>query len=170
MDQMALRALMSVRNLSQAELARAAGVSRQAVSSWLKSRQPQGDSGSSSGCRTVQIRADTLRNLSEKLQVSYEFLVKRFPLADNPAMRRNLTAEFLWDALYPSLEDFAVAIIRGEFNALARLTQGLGLCESAALAGRLVWRKYPRFKKYLLPQRRAECEQIWNLQTSLGLI
>ena len=163
MDQMALRALMSVRNLSQADLARAAGVSRQAVSSWLRP-------GSSSRCRTVQIRSETLLNLCEKLNAPYEFLVKSFPLSDNPAMRRSLTAEFLWDSLYPSLEDFAAGIIRGEFNALARLTQVLGLFESAALAGRSVWKKFPRFKRYIMPQRRTECEQIWNLQTSLGLI
>ncbi len=164
---------MKLRGLSQSDIARISGVSRQAVSLWFTNKgkldKLQGANSDSDNNCSIQVRSQTLLKLAQGLDVPIESLLMPFSFGDNPTITQ-LKAEFLWDKLYPSIEEFVIGLIHAEHQALARLVQCLGLFESASLIGKKVWRSFPHYKKYILPQRRRECENIWTLQKHLGLI
>jgi transcriptional regulator with XRE-family HTH domain len=146
-----LKFYAAAQGIRQAELARRAGVSRQLVSHWF--RHTPGSS--------LNIRSDHLRRLAEALGVSMEALQKPPPLST--LQRQIATAELLWDHLYPSLEDFARALVRGHPDALARAVQVYGLFGGEKLAGKRIWKKFPLFKQKIHPAYRKKAEIIWNL-------
>lgn len=134
---------MQARGLSQAEIARRAGVTRQAVSAWL--RQP-----------TASVRGSTLLRVAEALGVRAEALAR--PLPTGGVDMETLSALFLWDRLYPNLVDFAIALNRHEPEAIARLVQVHGLFAAEQIIGRLVWQRFPEYKRFIHPARRHELE------------
>ena len=155
----ALKTIMRVRNRSGAEIARLAGVSRQAVSLWLNTE-----------AKECSVRSITLRRLADALGVSSDQLI----FCDRNLMTQHsspsLEARYNWDRLFPDINSFAIAIIQEDPRALARLAQTIGLFRAAKIAGKVVWRKFHSFKQEILPQRRSECESVWKIQRDLGLI
>lgn len=147
-----LNVLMKVRGLNQSALAKAAGVSRQAASQWLT--QPPED--------RIGIRGEHLLKLSRALNISMDELAEPLPVLD-PESQESLAAELLWDKLYPDLMDFAIALTRGEPQALARLAQVFGLFRAAKTAGDAAWRRFPEYKRFIHPQRRGDLERVWKL-------
>lgn len=156
-----IKLLLALRGLTQSDLARLAGVSRQAVSLWFHHNDP------SSG--EINCSLSVLKNLSAGLSVPISVLLEQGDIV-SPRERKQLEAEFLWDRLYPSLEEFAIAIVRSEPSALARLVQIVGLFDAAKIAGKSVWKRFPRFKSRIHPKRAEQCEIVWSLQKNLGLI
>lgn len=148
-------ALQKLRSLNQSRLARLAGVSRQAVSLWFK----EADSG------RVKMSADHLLSLCRGLGVTAEDLAAEFPIFD-PDQRAGLEAALLWDRLYPSLEDLAVAACLGESKALGRLVETYGLYSSAGMLGPMVWERFAAYRGHIHPARRAGLERVWRLKTS----
>ncbi|MCC6954411.1 MAG: helix-turn-helix domain-containing protein [Deltaproteobacteria bacterium] len=155
-----IKLLLALRGLTQSDLARLAGVSRQAVSLWFKSDQSNGQ---------INCSLSVLKNLSAGLSVPISMLLEQDDIV-SPRERKQLEAEYLWDRLYPSLEEFAIAIVRSEPSALARLVQIVGLFDAAKIAGKNVWKRFPRFKSRIHPKRAEQCEIVWSLQKNLGLI
>lgn len=153
--------IINRRALSQAELARLAGVSRQAVSLWLRKF--------AAGEQILNVRADVVHRLALGLGIPMERLFKP-PYELGEAEKKDLAATFLWDRFFPSLDEFFAALLRSDFRALSRLVQVVGLFEAANVLGDSVWHKFHAYKKYINPQRRRECEQLWTLQKSLDLI
>ena len=161
MDFFALKSLLEFRGLSQSDLARMAGVSRQAVSFWFqKGRKSQ----------PINLHSVNLQKLCDELNIRMESLLKPSPCVSDPKKRKDLETSFLWDRLFPGLEGFVVALVRGDHRALARLVQVYGLFQARAVVGSSIWKEFHRYKKHLHPVRREECERIWNLQENLGLI
>lgn len=156
MDMSALRIIMKARGLSQSDLARLAGVSRQAVSLWFSSDE------------RPQVRSRHLENLSLALGLSIDDLVWPLPLLENEEGRRRLGAELNWDKMYPDAEDFLIAVCRGEPKALARLVEAYGLCSCARMAGSAVLARFPEYKRFLPPALRRDLEPLWNMRESLG--
>lgn len=150
-----LKTIQKIRGLNQSELAGLAGVTRQAVSLWF---QPAREG-------RVNMSSLHLLSLSRGLKLSVEDLAGELPCTD-PDTRKPMEAVLLWDRLYPSLEDLAVAICRGELRALARLAEVYGLFRSAKIAGPIVWERFPDYKRYLPPGRREDLERVWLLKTS----
>jgi len=144
-----LEFLMQVRGLSQSDLARAAGVSRQAVSLWMKQRGPEG----------ISARTPHLFRLADNLDLDVNDLLK--PLPDFAEFETAL----LWDRLYPSLPVFLAACLRAEERALARMIQVYGLLITAKLFGRRVTRDFPKISRFIHPVRRKECELVWKTLT-----
>ncbi len=147
--------LAKARNLSQSDLARMAGVSRQAVSLWLRA----------SGEINVQFKH--LSRLTRALGVGFEELDTPLPCSD-PGERESLRAGLLWDRLYPDIEDLAQAALDGEPKAMGRLIEVYGLYRTAAMLGPMVWAEFERAKRFIHPARRAELEGIWRLKKSLA--
>lgn len=142
-----LKALLKARGWTQAELARRVGVSRQAVSQWLR-----GDE--------ANLQGRHLLRLSEALGVSVEDLARPLPCFD-PESHAELRATLLWDGLYPDLDDLALALDAGEPKALGRLVEAYGLYAAETALGPFVWRDFPTYKRHVHPVRRRELETLW---------
>lgn len=141
-----IRLLCQLRGLKQSDLARMAGISRQAVSLWFQKGRKGG----------VPVRSDHLVRLCRALEVGIDDLMT--PLPD----MSDLEASLLWDRLYPEISALVAAVLDGEPRALARLVQVHGLLVSARLFGLKVIRNFHRYKKYIHPIRREQCEQVWK--------
>ena len=147
---------MKSRDLHQSDLARLAGVSRQAVSLWFSSDEKP------------QLRSGHLENLSRGLGVSIDDLVWPLPCLENEEERKKLSAELIWDRMYPDVEDFILALCRDEPKALARLVEAYGLCSSTRMAGAGVLARFPDYKRFLPPALRRDLEPLWNMRENLG--
>lgn len=159
MDIRVLKALMKLRGWNASQLARAACVSRQAVSLWLNA----------SGAE-LDLRISTVEKLARALGTSVDTLLNAPLQVFEPDTYRILSVSFLWDRLYPSLEEFVTALCRREPRAAARLIQIVGLFMGAQILGRRVWRDFKKLAPLIAPERRHQCEVIWQSQKSLGLI
>ncbi len=144
---------MKSKGLRRADLARAAEVSRAAVTKWFASaaKSPEG---------WANIETSTLRNLASGLGLKPEQLLRLPP--DLSGMK----SRFLWDHLYESMEDFTKGLARRELVALGRLVQVLGFREASRIVGKDAYRKFPDYKRYLKPVRRRELEILWPLYHS----
>lgn len=149
-----LRALAKVRDKRASDIARMAGVSRQAVSKWMKA----------GAHAAISVRSQNLQHLADGLGIRADELLRSLPVLDDHALRSAYETIFLWDRLYPGLEDFAIALVRGNEAALARLVQVFGLYKSANVAGPQVWRRFPFYKKHIRPIRREQLERLWKLR------
>ncbi len=150
-----LLSLQTLRSLNQSDLARLAGVSRQAVSLWFKD----------AGAGRIKMSADHLLSLCRGLGISAEDLAADFPALD-PGQRTRLEATLLWDRLYPTLEDLGIAACAGEPQALGRLVETYGLYASAGMLGPAVWERFTDYRGYIHPARRPGLERIWRLKTT----
>lgn len=142
-----LETFLKSRDLSQAELARLIGVSRQAVSLWFRQKE-------------ANLHSRHLLRLSAVLDVPVEDLVKPLPCFDTETHER-LLAELLWDRLYPDLDDFAIALSASEPRAIGRLVEVYGLYAAAKALGDRVWQEFPSYKRFIHPARRRELERLW---------
>ena len=155
-----LKTICRMRDLSQSELARSVGVTRQAVSAWLKA-----SAGAGAGAGEANIQTRHLRALSRVLGVSEQELLDPLPGLGHE-QRERWRALFLWDSLYPDLDSFLLALARGEDRALARLVDRVGLYRAAGIAGAVVWRRFPAYRGQLHPMRRSALERLWQLRKS----
>lgn len=144
-----IKLLIVATGLSQADLARAAQVSRAAVCKWF---QVKGE--------WVNIETNSLIKLAAALGVSPHELLKES--TDLSA----LAPRFLWDSLYPSMEEFLYAVSRRRLPALARLIQVLGFRDSVKIAGKEIISLFPRYKNLIKPARRKNLEVIWPIYAS----
>ena len=101
-----LEAIMEVRGLTQSDLARAANVSRQAVSAWFAEANPAGEA-------TIDPKLSVVRQLSASLAIDVNTLISKYPLTRDD--QELLRASFIWDGLYPSLISFALALVAGKY-------------------------------------------------------
>jgi transcriptional regulator with XRE-family HTH domain len=147
-----LQGLLKARGLSQAELARRVGVTRQAVSLWLQRE-------------VANIQSRHLLCLSQVLRVPVEVLARPLPCF-SPDTHARLRATLLWDRLYPDLDDFAVAVNRADPRAVARFVEVYGLFAAEKTIGRTVWKKFPAYKRYINRGRRRQCEILWAWHNS----
>jgi len=153
-----LRTIAARKRVSQSDLARITGVSRQAVSKWFRSGQGE-----------VQIRSPHLKALAAGLGVRADVL-----LSDLPGLgaeeRRQLRALLLWDRSYPDLDAFLSALVDGEPRALGRLVEAYGLFGAAKLLGDSVWSRYPKYRQHVHPARRRGLERLWQWRNSQATI
>ena len=151
-----LKAVMARRDHSQADIARAAGVSRQAVSHWFAS---EGD------FRNVHVA--TLLKLSDSLEIDPAELLKPLAGMDDPAAVRRLTVEFCWDRAYPDIYRFLAALADAEPRATARFVESRGIYAAAAVLGHRMWDDYAGLRTLLPPVRRAEVDTVWRIHRDL---
>jgi transcriptional regulator with XRE-family HTH domain len=145
-----LRTLAAVAGKNQSDLARMAGVSRQAVSLWFDRKT-----------ETLDIRSRHLQRLAEGMGVAADVLLSELPgLAARD--RRQLRAELLWDRVYPDLDHFLAALVRDEPRALGRFVQVCGLYRSGAILGPVVWTGFPAYARFIHPGRRRGLEALWR--------
>lgn len=137
------------RNLTKADIARLAGVSRAAVSKWFHSEPG-----------LINVESKTLLSLAKGLQISPEIFLREC-LDLKPFGTR-----FLWDHLYPSMEKFVQALVQNRLPALARLVQVLGFKEAQAVVGKKAVAWFGKYKKYIKPLRRKQLEVLWPLYQS----
>jgi len=136
---------LKARGWSKAELARRVGVSRQAVSLWFKAEN-------------ASVRSGHLLKVSAVLGVRAEVLAN--PLPGFGADHDQLLATFLWDRLYPDLDDFAIAVGAWELPAVARFVQVAGLYASERVLGPSVWHRFETYQRYLHPVRGKELRRL----------
>ena len=151
MNTRTLVAHIKARGWSQSELARRVGVSRQAVSLWFRSEE-------------ALVKSSHLLKVSEAVGVGAESLAR--PLPGFGEDHDRLKAAFLWDHLYPDLDDFAIAVVAWKPEAVARLVQISGLYVVERLLGVAVWRRFDEYKRYLHPVRRQQLEGLIQWRTS----
>lgn len=146
-----LQQLMQHRALRPARIAQAAGVSRAAVSKWLRQGRVSG---------WINVETNTLRQLAAGLQIPMDGLLK------DPHDISQWHTTFLWDHLYPDMEAFVAALRQQHLPALARLTQTLGFGEARKILGQSTIALFPQYKRYLKPIRRRHLELLWPLYRS----
>ena len=146
-----LKNLKVARQLSDADIAKHAGISRAAVHKWFVTKAPE---------HWVNVETRTLIKLAEALKISPAyFLQPRSELA-------LYQTEFLWDRLYPNMETFALALKEHQLPALARLTQILGFYEAKLVVGIVAVSQFQHYKKFIKPIRRQQLEVLWPLYHS----
>lgn len=143
---------LKARKVSNSELARRMGLSRQAISLWFKSSQPS-------------LRSKHLLKLAELLEVPVEMLAR--PLPGYGPEHERLKAEFLWDRIYPDLDDFAIAVNHWSPQALARLVQVRGLYAAERIMGKKVWQRFDSYKRFIHPARRRQLEGLVQWKNNL---
>ena len=141
-----LEALLKARGVSQSELARRVGVSRQAVSLWFQQED-------------ANLQSRHLLRVSEVLGVPVEELVRPLPCFE-PNVHARLRAALLWDRLYPDLDDFAIALNASDPRAVGRFVEVYGLYAAQKTLGKSVWKSFPQCKKHIHPARRRELEAL----------
>lgn len=139
--------------MSQSDLARAAQVSRQTVSHWFQQKG------------SINLYAKNLSALAKSLGVTAEVLSNPLPVLEEALERKKWETDLLWDKLYPDLESFIGALIRGQKQALARLVQVTGLYRAEKIAGKKVWDKFPEYKALIHPASRKLNEILWKTAT-----
>jgi transcriptional regulator with XRE-family HTH domain len=152
-----LKAVAVMKHLSQSDLARAAGVSRQRVSQWFLEADADG---------FINIQMKHARLLSAALKIDLDTLTKKLPLLNNDQRHRHETANLLWDRLYPDVVSLFAAAMNGERDALARVVQVYGLYEAAKFLGERVWKEFPHYKSFLKPVRRIQLEALCQYRQS----
>ena len=65
---------------------------------------------------------------------------------------------YLWDRLYPDINDFAIALNRNEPKAVARLVEVEGLYRAEKVLGPRVWSQFQDYKRLVHPARRPQLE------------
>jgi transcriptional regulator with XRE-family HTH domain len=143
-----LQALLKAKGLSPAEFSRRVGVSRQAVSLWLRKKE-------------ADLKSRHLLRVSEVLGVPVEDLVRPLPCFE-PETHERLRATLLWDRLYPDLDDFALALRASEPRAVGRLVEVYGLYAAERTLGPSVWHDFPSYKRFIHPARRRDLETLWD--------
>lgn len=161
MEASTLKFICQLRGLSQSDLARAAGVSRQAVSLWFKEAKLANGQ--------INLQSKHQKRMAKSLNISLDLLTEALPIYDNEHQLKVIEASFLWDKLYPSLASFLAALVDNQPRAMARLVEHYGLFKAAAVMGKAVWQKFLLYKKYMGRRQRTNWERVWNLQQNLGL-
>ena len=146
-----LRAALKAKGWTQAEFARRVGVSRQAVSLWLRDAQ-------------ATVTGGHLMSVSQALGVPAEVLMR--PLPGFGPEHDRLKVAFLWDHLYPELDDFAIAVNRWEAQAVARLVQVNGMYAAERLLGRKVWTRFDEYARHIHPARRRQLKGLVQWRTA----
>lgn len=147
-----LKAAMAKKGYRRSDVARAAGVSRQAVALWFAG---EGD------FRNVHVAS--LLKLSAGLGIAPEELLRPLPGLQDAAAERRLHAEFCWDRSYPDIYRFLVALAAAQPRAVARLIESRGIYEAAAVVGVQVWRMYPGLRRLLPAARRTVVDTVWQI-------
>ncbi len=155
MDTQTLRALLRARDLSQSEFARRIGVSRQAVSLWLRRKR-------------ATLRGDHLLRAAAVLGVRAEDLAR--PLPCHGPGRARISASLIWDRLHPDLVSFAIDAGRFEPRAVARLVRVYGLFATARMLGDRVWDAFPDLERHLHSARRGPLRTLyeWHRHRTAG--
>ena len=147
---------MAKKGYRQSDVAKAAAVSRQAVSLWFSGN---GD------FRNLHVA--NLMSLSAGLGVSPAALLQPLPGLGDPAEESRLYAEFCWDRAFPDIFRFLVALADSQPRAVARLIESRGIYEAASALGAQVWRGYPEIRRLLPPARRAVVDAVWKIHRDL---
>ena len=147
---------MAKRGQSQADIARAAGVSRQAVSLWFASERD-----------FQNVHVATLLRLSDSLEVDPAEFLEPLPGMDDPAAVRRLAAEFCWDRAYAGIYRFLAALAAAEPRATARFIESRGIYAAASVIGQRIWDDYAGLRPLLPPVRRAEIDTAWRIHRDL---
>ena len=151
-----LKAAMAKKGYGRSDVAKAAGVSRQAVALWFAGK---GD------FRNVHVA--NLLNVSAGLGIAPAELLQPLPGLENTAAARRLNAEFCWDRSYPDIYRFLAALAQAQPRAVARLIESRGIYEAAAVVGIRVWRMYPTLRQRLPAARRAVVDTVWKIHHDL---
>ena len=152
-----LKAVMAKRDLNQADIARASGVSRQAVSLWFSS---DGD--------FQNVHVATLMKLSDSLEIDPAEFLEPLPGMDDPAAVRRLATEFCWDRACPDIYRFLAALADAEPRATARFIESRGIYAAASVLGQRIWDDYAGLRPLLPPVRRAEIDTAWRIHRDLS--
>lgn len=152
-----LKAVATIRDFNQSDLARAAGVSRQRISQWLHHAPTDG---------FVNIQTKHLMSIAKALSIPPATLLRPLPLLCDDQRLQSETTRLLWDKLYPDLTSLLVAALDRQPQALARIVQVYGLFASAKLFGKRIWRNFDQYKPFIHPVRRRELECLWQYRQS----
>ncbi len=146
-----LQSLMKLRGLSQAQLAKIVGMSRQAISRWFLKDHGQ-----------IKFYASDLNQIAVALNLPVKDLSAPIPIVEDENEYKKLSTQLLWDRLYPDLESFVSGLVHGHDAAFARLVHVYGPFAAEKLIGKKIWTRYPKYKTILPPATRRKMEVLWN--------
>lgn len=147
----AVKYIIISRHLSMADVARLAGVSRAAVSKWFSKARDR---------EWVNVETRTVFELAKNLGIEPAFFFQR--MEDTSRYR----IKFLWDNIYPDMEQFILALTCEGPEAIARLVQVLGFRKAQRIIGMGAVSLFGKYKKYIKPARRKQLEVVWPLYRS----
>ncbi len=159
MNVQTLYTLLELKQISAAQLANKAGISRKTLSAWkskaLKSNNPK-----------INVYSHIQNQIETALKISPGILERSLIIHTDKKTNDSLTTQLLWDQLYFSIEIFILALLKGHPKAIARLVQVFGIYASYKLLGIVVWKKFPQYKAFIHPAYRKKTEVLWNLEQS----
>ncbi len=141
---------MEKRSLTQSDIARMSGVSRQAVSLWFKSDND-----------FIDLMVSNFSKLCGALNISSEELLTPIPGLTQTGRFETM---FNWDHQFKDVTSFFLALVQGNQRAIGRLVQVYGMYRSAAVLGNRIWREFPGYSRFIHPSKRKICEKIIQLR------
>ncbi len=151
MNKATLKFLCSIKKISQSDLAREIGVSRQIVSRWFLTDKTQSN--------IYSLHQERIANY---FGLTFEELSNPLPIISNPEERKKVETQLLWDKLFRNLEEYLSALVRGNLPAMARLVQVYGLYPSYQMMGNVILKKFPDYKRIIHPALREKFEVLWK--------
>ena len=153
-----LRVILSLKNMKPAELARLAGITRQAVSKWFNASK--------------QINAEwiTITKVAGALQIAPSILSKDLFQSLSAENKLTYHSLLLWDHLFDSIESFAIALTKKDAKAVGRYVQVFGIFAAEKIFGKWVFKKFRQYSPYIHPVRRRELEKLCQTLQELALI
>ncbi len=158
-----LKVFMDIKKLNASQLAKATGLSRQAISKWFVSAK-------NSNKRFVNADWTSVLKIANALGVNPD------KLAHDPFSKLTLQEKkryetlLLWDHLYDTLENFIVALVKKNKRAIARYVQIFGILNAQKIWGKWIYSEFPNYAKYIHPARRKELELLCQNLKMMNLI
>lgn len=137
---------MTLKNIKPAELARRAGISRQAISRWFHISKDD----------HINAEWNTILKIADALNIKPAQLSKDFFQSLTPETKLQYHSLLLWDHLYDSIESFSIALTKKEYKAVARYIQVFGILAAEKIFGSWVFKKFDQYAPYIHPVRRKE--------------
>jgi transcriptional regulator with XRE-family HTH domain len=150
---------MTLNNLNANRLAKAAGLTRQAISKWFTSNQ-----------NLIKADWQSVIKISKVLNVQPSKLLEDPFEALDRKKRKEIEILLLWDHLFDSLESFIVAMMQKDPRAVARYIHVFGILNAEKIWGKWVFKKFSDYAVYIHPARRKELSALCMKLQDLKLV
>lgn len=158
-----LNTLMKLKNINPAELARRAGISRQAISKWFTSAETMNKN-------LINAEWNTILKISEALHIKPSALSTDLFRSLSPETKSQYHSLLLWDQLYDSVESLSIALAKKEYKAVGRYVQVFGILAAEKIFGSWIYLRFDQYSPFIHPVKRKELKKLCQTLQEQNLI